>query len=68
MKFVNGTAFLNHNFMKLGWLGSWKALFPENQWVEIFTALEQNLNACSLQNKGLVFTVPMAFIEGEKPA
>ncbi len=28
MKFANGTAFLNHYFVKLGWLASWKALIP----------------------------------------
>jgi hypothetical protein len=66
MKFVDGSAFLNHYFVKLGWLTTWMGLFPTEQLTEIFTALEQNLNAYSVKNNGLVLTVPMAFIEGEK--
>ncbi|MBJ7429307.1 MAG: methyltransferase domain-containing protein [Bacteroidia bacterium] len=66
MKFVDGTAFLNHYFIKLGWLSSWTNLFPKQDLQEIFTALEQNLNSYSNENDGLNLTVPMLFIEGEK--
>jgi arsenite methyltransferase len=66
MKFLDGSAFLNHNFVKLGWLASWIKLFPTNELKEIFTTLEQNLNDYSIKNKGLTLTVPMTFIEGEK--
>ncbi|MFT3912290.1 MAG: class I SAM-dependent methyltransferase [Ferruginibacter sp.] len=65
MKFVDGTAFLNHHFIKLGWLTSWLTLFPKGALKEIFIALEQNLNLYAGKNNGLVLTVPMAFIEGE---
>lgn len=66
MKFLDGSAFLNHNFVKLGWLTSWIKLFPKNELKEIFTSLEQNLNDYSIKNNGLRLTVPMTFIEGEK--
>ncbi|MFZ4798026.1 MAG: class I SAM-dependent methyltransferase [Bacteroidia bacterium] len=66
MKFVDGTAFLNHYFIKLGWLSSWTNLFPKQDLQEIFTALEQNLNSYSNENDGLNLTVPMLFMEGEK--
>ncbi len=66
MKFLNGSAFLNHHFIKLGWLNSWRELLPSNELVEIFSLLEQNLNDYSQNNGGLTLTVPMAFIEGEK--
>lgn len=66
MQFVNGSAFLNHHFIKLGWLSSWTALFPANELHKIFAALENNLNAYAEKNNGLKLTVPMAFIEGEK--
>lgn len=66
MAFLDGSAFLNHHFVKLGWLGSWKSLFPQAEWVAIFTALEENLNAHANQAGGLVLTVPMLFVEGEK--
>ena len=66
MKFLDGSAFLNHYFVKLGWLASWKALLPEAEMTAIFAALEQNLNTFSIASGGLALTVPMAFIEGEK--
>lgn len=66
MKFVDGSAFLHHHFIKLGWLGSWLQLFPPGETVEIFTALEQNLNSYAAVTGELVLTVPMAYIEAEK--
>lgn len=66
MKFVDGSAFLNHHFIKLGWLDSWKSLLPEEEHEQIFSTLESNLNALAKNNNGLLLTVPMAYIEGEK--
>lgn len=66
MKFLDGSAFLNHHFVKLGWLTSWRDLLPPDKLVEIFTSLEQNLNSFSNKAGGLTLTVPMAFVEGEK--
>ncbi|MBS1537112.1 MAG: methyltransferase domain-containing protein [Bacteroidetes bacterium] len=66
MKFLDGSAFLHHNFVKLGWLTSWLKLFPKNELEEIFTSLEHNLNEHSARNNGLILSVPMAYIEGEK--
>ena len=67
MQFVDGSAFLNHYFIKLGWLNEWRQLFAENERVEIFTLLEQNLNAFAQSSGNLHLTVPMAFIEAAKP-
>lgn len=66
MKFVDGTAFLNHHFVKLGWVTTWIGLFPKEELQEIFSVLEQNLNDFSTKNNGLILTVPMAYIEGAK--
>ncbi len=66
MKFLDGSAFLNHYFVKLGWLGSWKELIPADDLISVFALLEQNLNAYAQKNNGLILTVPMAYIEGEK--
>jgi arsenite methyltransferase len=65
MKFVDGSAFLNHYFVKLGWLTTWMNIFPREELEEIFIALENDLNEYSKLNGGLTLTVPMAFIEGE---
>lgn len=66
MKFVDGSAFLNHHFVKLGWLDSWRELLPSDQLEEIFSALEQNLNEHAVRAGGLSLSVPMLFMEGEK--
>lgn len=66
MRFADGTAFLNHHFIKLGWLTSWIQLFPKEELQEIFSALENDLNLHSKKQGGLTLTVPMLYIEGEK--
>ena len=66
MRFLNGTAFLNHHFVKLGWLASWKNIIPENEWAIVFTELEKALNVFAESSGGLSLTVPIAFIEGQK--
>lgn len=66
MRFLNGSAFLNHHFIKLGWLSSWQNIIPQEDWQKVFKQLEENLNAFAIKSDGLVLTVPMAFIEGEK--
>ncbi|MEO6758399.1 MAG: methyltransferase domain-containing protein, partial [Saprospiraceae bacterium] len=63
MRFLDGSAFLNHHFIKLGWLSEWRDLLPQNDWVITFSALEDRLNTYARQNGGLNLTVPMAFIE-----
>jgi arsenite methyltransferase len=66
MRFLNGSAFLNHSFIKLGWLAGFKEIIQEVEQVEFFTALERNLNSYAEEKGGLTLTVPMAYIEGKK--
>jgi len=66
MKFVDGSSFLNHHFVKLGWLSSWVSLIPKDELTEVFTVVEQNLNSYSRISNGLTLAVPMLYIEGEK--
>lgn len=68
MNFLDGTAFLNHYFVKLGWLSSWLELVAPEDRVKVFGSLEQNLNSWSEDNGSLKLTVPMAFIEGTAKA
>ncbi len=66
MQFLDGAAFLNHYFIKLGWLASWLSLVPQEHHIAVFTKLEENLNALAARNGALRLTVPMAYIEGVK--
>jgi ubiquinone/menaquinone biosynthesis C-methylase UbiE len=63
MRFLDGSAFLRHHFVKVGWLGSWRDLVPEEKRVKIFQKLEENLNSYAAENGGLALTVPMAYVE-----
>ena len=68
MRFLDGTAFLNHYFVKLGWLESWKEMIPAELQVSFFDKLEDNLNNYAMTNNGLTLSVPMIYIEGQKTA
>lgn len=65
MRFLDGSSFLRHHFIKLGWLSSWKNLLPPYELKTIFGKLENNLNAYSDKSDGLSLTLPMAYVEGE---
>jgi arsenite methyltransferase len=66
MRFLNGSAFLHHHFIRLGWLSSWQSIIPKNEWREVFGNLEKDLNDFAGKNGGLTLSVPMAYMEGEK--
>ncbi len=66
MRFLDGTAMLNHYFVKLGWLSSWLELVPAELHLQVFPLLEHNMNTYAAQNGNLVLTVPMAYVEGVK--
>src|SRR3954469_3522920 len=58
MRFADGTALLNHYFIKLGFLDAWKKVVPGNE-RDVFSRLLDALN-----EKGeLRLTIPMAYIE-----
>lgn len=66
MSFSNGSAFLNHHFVKLGWLESWFKLIPEKERKSFFVSLEQRINAVASSDQGWHITVPMLYADGIK--
>ena len=58
MRFANGTALLNHHFIKLGFLDAWKKIVPGNERT-VFARLRDALDA----EGELRLTIPMAYIE-----
>lgn len=66
MRFVDGSAFFNHYFIKLAFLPAWKAVVREDHWDVVFAQLEQRLNSLADRDGELVLRVPMAYIECEK--
>jgi hypothetical protein len=66
MRFLDGSSFLRHHFIKLGWLLPWKAIVPEADRQVVFELLEANLNVYSAKTGELRLTVPMALVAGQK--
>jgi ubiquinone/menaquinone biosynthesis C-methylase UbiE len=62
MRFVNGTALLNHYFIKLGFLDAWKNIVPGNE-RDVFARLRDALDDHASRNGELRLTVPMAYVE-----
>jgi len=63
MHFLNGSAFLNHSFIIMAFLGSWKNMFDERDKQIFFETFEKNLNALSRSRGELKLTVPMLYLE-----
>lgn len=63
MRFYDGSAFLNHAFIILGFIDSWRDMFEETHKPLVFNRLEQNLNAYARQKGELNLTIPMAYFE-----
>jgi ubiquinone/menaquinone biosynthesis C-methylase UbiE len=66
MRYLNGTAFLNHHFIKLCFLESWIKILPENQTRHIFARLEERLNHYADAHEGLNLTIPLACFDCTK--
>ena len=66
MKYVDGSAFLNHFFIRLGFLQDWKSLIPMKYVDDVFCEVENRLNIYSQKNDGLSLTIPYACIEAKK--
>jgi ubiquinone/menaquinone biosynthesis C-methylase UbiE len=66
MRFLDGSAFLRHYFVRLGFLPAWRELLPQAAERAVFEQLEANLNALAQRDGVLAFGVPMAYIECER--
>jgi arsenite methyltransferase len=62
MRFADGTALLNHYFIKLGFLDAWKKVVPGNE-REVFARLRDALNEQAANDGELRLTIPVAYIE-----
>ncbi|MEA2165924.1 MAG: hypothetical protein QOK37_4051 [Thermoanaerobaculia bacterium] len=62
MRFANGTALLNHHFIKLGFLDAWKEVVPGSERL-IFGRLRDALDNLAAKRGELRLTIPMAYIE-----
>ncbi len=66
LRYLDGSALLNHRFIQLAFLESWREWLPPEEVEPVFRRLEQRLNALAQRAGGLTLTVPAAYIEAEK--
>jgi ubiquinone/menaquinone biosynthesis C-methylase UbiE len=66
MRFVDGSAFLRHFLILLGFMDAWRALLAPGDRQEIFSRLEANLNRLAETRGEIAVTIPMLYLEGEK--
>ena len=66
MRFLNGTAFLNHSVIVSGFSTGWRNLFNANEIEPFFNQLENNLNEYAQKYGELKLGIPMLYLECEK--
>lgn len=66
MRYYNGTAFLNHPYIIIGFIDAWRNMFEEEDKERFFDNFERNLNEYSNQHGELRLTIPMLYIEAVK--
>ena len=62
MRFADGTALLNHHFIKLGFLDGWKKIVAGGERA-VFARLRDALDELAARKGELRLTIPMAYIE-----
>lgn len=65
-KFVDGTAMLNHYFIRLAFIDGWKDIVPKDKLEKIFRLIEDELNNKSRTDGIMKLTVPFVVIDAEK--
>jgi len=64
-RFTDGTALLNHYFIRLAFLGSWVSLLPRDSVEPVFNEIELRLNRIVSAN-GIKLTIPFVLINAIK--
>lgn len=62
-RFVDGTAMLNHYFIKLAFLDSWKSIVPLHQQKEVFCELESTMNQLAEKQGEFRLSIPFVTID-----
>jgi arsenite methyltransferase len=65
-KFSNGTAMLNHYFIRLAFMDSWIKILPDNKLEQIFDTIEDRLNRQAQILGGIKLTIPFVLINAIK--
>jgi hypothetical protein len=67
LRYLDGSAFFHHFLTQLGFLEDWRRVVDEEGEERIFALLEDRLNQVARAAGELRMSVPMLYLEGEKP-
>jgi hypothetical protein len=65
-KFSNGTAMLNHYFIRLAFMDSWIKIIPNDKLEQIFDTIEMRLNEEAKILGGIKLSIPFVLINAIK--
>ena len=65
-KFADGTAMLNHYFIRLAFMDSWKKILPKDKIEEVFSLVESAINEQSKLLGGFKLSIPFVMINSIK--
>ncbi|HLN55871.1 MAG TPA: methyltransferase domain-containing protein [Bacteroidales bacterium] len=65
-RFADGSAMLNHYFIRLAFMDSWLRLLPADRSEEIFGMVEERLNNIAEMLKGISLSIPFVLINAYK--
>ena len=65
-KFSNGTAMLNHRFIRIAFMNSWKEIIPKNRIQEVFVLIEEKMNKQAEELNGFKLSIPFVLINSIK--
>jgi ubiquinone/menaquinone biosynthesis C-methylase UbiE len=68
LRYLDGSAFFHHCLTQLGFLEDWRRVVDQEDEERVFVLLESKLNQMAWTAGELRMTVPMLYLEGEKPA
>lgn len=66
MRYLDGSALLNHNLTKRGFLDGWRGVVNPEDEEAVFGRIEAKLNEIAAQQGELRMTIPMLYLEGQK--
>jgi arsenite methyltransferase len=67
-RFVDGSALLNHWLTRIGFLDGWRSVVEPAAEEEVFSLIERHLNGIAEREGELRISVPMLYLEAERPA
>jgi len=67
LRYLDGSAFFQHFLTQLGFLEDWRRVVDQEDEERVFVLLEDRLNQVARAAGELRMSVPMLYLEGEKP-